>query len=128
MYRWLWLICLIPLAAQAEDDARPAESDVQSAKSHPSLMLEWDNARPEQKQALEQFYRSLERPLPPESGRQRMEREQHFERLREMTPEQRQEQFRDFVQQPPPRPSIMTPPPSLMAPPPPPPGMMPLPR
>ncbi|MCA6063051.1 hypothetical protein [Thalassolituus marinus] len=107
----VWLLCLLPLSALAEDGARPPEPGF----THPSLMLEWDNARPEQRQALDQFYQSLERPRPPGHDAQRMEREQHFERLREMSPEQRQQQFRDFVQNPPPPPP--PPPPGMMMPP-----------
>lgn len=61
--------------------------------------LEWSNTRPEQRQALDHFYRSLEQHQTQDQMAQRMQRQQHVEQLRGMTPEQRQQHFLNFVQQ-----------------------------
>ena len=66
---------------------------------HPGLQLEWNNSRPEQRQALDNFYRSLQNLQVQEQAMQRMERQQRIEQLRGMSPEQRQQQFLNFVQQ-----------------------------
>jgi hypothetical protein len=66
---------------------------------HPGLQLEWNNSRPEQRQALDNFYRSLQSLQVQEQAMQRMERQQRIEQLRGMSPEQRQQQFLNFVQQ-----------------------------
>jgi|SRR5690554_377569 len=67
----------------------------------PALSIEWNNVRPEQRQALDNFYHSIQQQqrLQPEVIHQREIRLQHIEQLRDMTPEQRQQQFMDFVQQ-----------------------------
>lgn len=64
-----------------------------------SFSVEWDNARPEQRQALDSFYNSLEQQQLQNSINQRMLRQEHLEQLRGMTPEQRQQQMLDFTQQ-----------------------------
>lgn len=67
----------------------------------PSMAIEWNNVRPEQRQALDNFYNSIQQQqrLQPDAMNQREIRIQHVEQLRDMTPEQRQQQFMDFVQQ-----------------------------
>lgn len=60
--------------------------------------LEWSNSRPEQRQALDHFYRSLQSPQPDLSSQQ-LQRQQHIDQLRGMSPEQRQQQFLNFIQQ-----------------------------
>ena len=67
----------------------------------PALSIEWNNMRPEQRQALDNFYNSIQQQqrLQPEVLSQREVRIQHIEQLRDMSPEQRQQQFLDFVQQ-----------------------------
>lgn len=67
----------------------------------PALSIEWNNVRPEQRQALDNFYNSIQQQqrLQPEALSQREVRIQHIEQLRDMSPEQRQQQFLDFVQQ-----------------------------
>lgn len=73
-------------------------SNADNANTH-SLSIEWDNARPEQRQALDNFYRSLEQQQMQNSIDQRVTRQEHLEQLRGMTPEQRQQQMIDFTQQ-----------------------------
>ncbi|MCA6061211.1 DUF3106 domain-containing protein [Thalassolituus sp. ST750PaO-4] len=78
----------------------PAEpASVQPSVQHPGLQLEWNNSRPEQRQALDNFYRSIQNMQVQEQAIQRMERQQRIEQLRGMSPEQRQQQFLNFVQQ-----------------------------
>lgn len=116
----IWLFSVFAVSAMAEPDARPPVVE----PVHPSWQLEWNNARPEQRQALDQFYQSLQRLEGGEQMTRRMEREQNLERLREMTPEQRQQQFMDFVHtepMPPPPGGVPLPPPPAQLPPPPPP-------
>lgn len=65
----------------------------------PLQIIEWDNNRPEQRQALDNFYRSLEQQQLLNSLDQRLLRQEHLEQLRDMTPAQRQQQIIDFAQQ-----------------------------
>ncbi|WP_430461262.1 hypothetical protein ACQUQU_00330 [Thalassolituus sp. LLYu03] len=124
MRHFFWLVSLFAASAFAEPDVRPDIMD----PVHPSWQLEWDNARPEQRQALDQFYQALQNLQGGEQVVRKLEREEHLERLRDMTPEQRRQQFMDFVHQNPP-PSGMQPPPGMQPPAggvmPPPPGVMP---
>ena len=69
----------------------------------PEMPIEWNNARPEQRQALDNFYQALQQ-MPPGAGDPGLdERQRHLEQLRDMSSEQRQEMFRNFVQQGEPR-------------------------
>lgn len=69
------------------------------AAPSPSISgIEWDNARPEQRQALDHFYQSLQQ-QPLVQGSQQLLRQQNFEQLRAMTPEQRQQEILNYVQQ-----------------------------
>lgn len=114
MRKILWLLVAVAGSAVAEPDVRPSAAET---PAHPSWQLEWDNSTPQQRQALDQFYQSLQQLQGGEQMIRRNEREEHLERLRGMTPEQRQQQFIDFVQTP-----------GQVPPPPPPPGLIPPPR
>lgn len=76
-------------------------SSAQTLAADPAMSIEWNNLRPEQRQALDNFYHSIQQQqrLQPEITTQREIRMQHIEQLRDMTPEQRQQQFMEFVQQ-----------------------------
>lgn len=63
-----------------------------------SAATEWNNALPEQRQALDDFYQSLQTPQGKQSP-QLNERLEHLEQLRGMSTEQRQELFRNFVRE-----------------------------
>src|SRR5690554_1250989 len=67
----------------------------------PALSIEWNNVRPEQRQALDNFYHSIQQQqrLKPEVIDKCEIRLQHIEQLSDMTPEPRQPHFMDFVQQ-----------------------------
>jgi hypothetical protein len=56
----------------------------------------WNNQRPEQQQALKQFYRSMN---PSASTRPTIERQQNAQELRSMSPQQRQQLFLNYIQQ-----------------------------
>ncbi|WP_157729800.1 hypothetical protein [Bacterioplanes sanyensis] len=62
------------------------------------LSLEWDNARPEQRQALDHFYRSLQshRLQDPNMYNDRVE---SLQQLRSMSSEQRTRMFKNFVKE-----------------------------
>ncbi len=62
------------------------------------LSLEWNNARPEQRQALDDFYRSLQshRMQDPDLYDDRVE---NLQQLRSMSSEQRTRMFKNFVKQ-----------------------------
>jgi len=84
-----FLISFVGLPSWADAPVRP----------DPALQaLEWINNRPEQRQALDNFYRSLQQQQMHDSLSQRELRLQRLEQLRDMTPEQRQQNFLDFVQ------------------------------
>lgn len=96
------MLCCCIWTVQAGPDVHilPAEpATVQPSVQHPGLQLEWNNSRPEQRQALDNFYRSIQNMQMQEQAMQRMERQQRLEQLRSMSPEQRQQQFLNFVQQ-----------------------------
>lgn len=87
------LIAIISLFCSLLVAAEPPRVD-------PSISaLEWNNSRPEQRQALDNFYRSLQQQQLQDSLNQRQIRLEHLEQLRGMTPEQRQQRIIDFVQQ-----------------------------
>lgn len=58
--------------------------------------VEWNNQRPEQQRALNQFYQSIN---PSQNAQPSLERQQHVKQLRSMTPQQRQQMFLNYIQQ-----------------------------
>jgi hypothetical protein len=58
--------------------------------------VEWNNQRPEQQRALNQFYQSIN---PSQNTQPSLERQQHVKQLRSMTPQQRQQMFLNYIQQ-----------------------------
>lgn len=58
--------------------------------------ITWNNQRPEQQRALTQFYRTM---TPPASSGPSIERQQHAQELRSMSPQQRQQLFLNYIQQ-----------------------------
>jgi hypothetical protein len=69
-------------------------SEFSGAKS--ANQIKWNNHRPEQQQALNQFYNSMNQPA---SSRPSLERKQHAQELRRMSPKQRQQLFLNYIQQ-----------------------------
>lgn len=58
--------------------------------------IEWNNQRPEQQRALNQFYQSMN---PAQNAQPSIERQQQVKQLRSMTPQQRQQMFLNYIQQ-----------------------------
>lgn len=69
------------------------------APIRPNIGIEWDNSRPEQRQALDHFYRSLQQHQLDPSINQPSFRQERFEQLPEMAPMQRHPQMLDFSRQ-----------------------------
>ncbi len=86
----------VSFQTQADNVLRPITdlSEFSGAKSANKIV--WNNQRPEQQRALNQFYRSIA----PESKHQpSAERQQHVQELRSMSPQQRQQMFLNYIQQ-----------------------------
>jgi hypothetical protein len=58
--------------------------------------LEWDNQRPEQQRALNQFYQSVRQA---DQSQPTAQREQQVQQMRSMNPQQRQQMFLNYIQQ-----------------------------
>lgn len=71
----------------------------QGSGTRPDQAMEWNNASPEQRKALDDFYQSLQKSPQSSKNPQLNERLQHLEQLRDMSTEQRQEMFRNFVRE-----------------------------
>lgn len=102
MQRFSFLLIIFLMLGTQQALANPAQ--LQHNPARPEISIEWDNSRPEQRQALDNFYRSLEQhqlnhPQFNYNLDQRMLRQERIEQLRDMTPMQRQQQILDFTQQ-----------------------------
>lgn len=88
-------LCTV-LSAQADNVLRPITdlSEFSGAKS--ASKIEWNNQRPEQQRALNQFYQSIN---PSQNHQPSAERQQHVQELRRMSPQQRQQMFLNYIQQ-----------------------------
>ena len=82
--------------------ALPSDITTSSADRGASPALEWRNARPEQKAALDLFYRSIQSQTrgAATSADHQLARQQHLEQLRGMSPEQRGLMIRQMLQKP----------------------------
>ena len=82
--------------AMADNVLRPVTdlSEFSGAKSANKIV--WNNQRPEQQRALNQFYRSIN---PSQNHQPSAERQQHVQELRSMSPQQRQQMFLNYIQQ-----------------------------
>lgn len=58
--------------------------------------IQWNNQRPEQQRALNQFYQSVNQTANPQTSAQR---EQQAQQVRSMNPQQRQQMFLNYIQQ-----------------------------
>jgi hypothetical protein len=97
---FLILACVLPAFAEP-GSPRAVEMmqqmQLQRPQNHPGWQLEWNNQAPQQRQALDNFYRSLQS-LQMQQSMERLQREQSIEQLRDMSPQQRLQRFQDFVQ------------------------------
>ena len=58
--------------------------------------IEWNNQRPEQQRALNQFYQSVSQA---DNSQPSAQREQQVQQMRSMNPQQRQQMFLNYIQQ-----------------------------
>ena len=87
------------LAGVAVADPVPRVIETIPAQPPAAVQLEWNNNRPEQREALDHFYRSIQAQQQQDLMLQRLQRQQTIDQLRGMSPEQRQQQFLNFIQQ-----------------------------
>ena len=59
--------------------------------------IEWNNHRPEQRRALNQFYQSINQAGQPQT-QPSAQREQRVQQMRRMNPQQRQQMFLNYIQ------------------------------
>lgn len=96
----IFSLVLLLLAGVAVADPMPRVIETIPAQPPAPVQLEWNNNRPEQREALDHFYRSLQAQQQQQDMMlQRLQRQQHVDQLRGMSPEQRQQQFLNFIQQ-----------------------------
>ena len=91
----LMVVC-VAFPAMADNVLIPITdlSEFSGAKS--ANKIKWNNQRPEQQRALNQFYSSMNQP---ESSRPSIERKHHAQELRSMSSKQRQQLFLNYIQQ-----------------------------
>jgi len=80
----------------ADNVLRPVTDLSEFSSANSANKIKWNNQRPEQQRALNQFYRSMNLPT---SSRPSLERKQHAQELRRMSPQQRQQLFLNYIQQ-----------------------------
>ncbi|MFQ3171603.1 MAG: hypothetical protein ACI9DG_001639 [Oleispira sp.] len=85
--------CFIPLSF-ADNVLTPITDLSEFAVDRGSSKIIWNNERPEQQRALKQFYRAMDSSAP----RPSIERQQHAQELRGMSPQQRQQLFLNYIQ------------------------------
>ena len=82
--------------ADANKTLQPITDLSEFSRDTNANQLEWDNQRPEQQRALNQFYQSVS-----QSGHSQpsIQREQQVKQMRSMNPQQRQQMFLNYIQQ-----------------------------
>lgn len=83
-------------SASADNALRPITDLSEFSQPHNEKTIEWSNQRPEQQRALNQFYQSIN---PAQAPKNAAERQHHVQELRNMTPQQRQQMFLNYIQQ-----------------------------
>ena len=103
LLRFVFLLLLLNPGWSYADPAGISNADLirqmqqHQPQNHPGWQLEWNNQAPQQRQALDNFYQSLQN-LQMQQSMERLRREQNIEQLRDMSPQQRLQRFHDFVQ------------------------------
>jgi len=85
-------------ASQAEQPIKPI-TDLSEFAQPGRSQIQWSNQRPEQQQALQQFYQSMGQTPGGNKAAPSFQRQQHIQQLRGMTPQQRQQLFLNYIQQ-----------------------------
>jgi hypothetical protein len=88
--------CFIISPTFAESTLQPITDLSEFSVDSGSNTIGWNNQRPEQKEALSQFYRSMNQSASPATT---INRQQHANELRRMDPQQRQKLFLNYIQQ-----------------------------
>lgn len=88
--------CFIISPTFAESTLKPITDLSEFSVNSGSDTIGWNNQRPEQKKALNQFYGSMNQSASPAPA---IERQQHAQELRRMNPQQRQQLFLNYIQQ-----------------------------
>lgn len=77
--------------------ALPPVTDLAEFSRHTNAnQLGWNNQRPEQQRALNQFYQAVGQTSNPQIATQR---KQQVQQMRSMNPQQRQQMFLNYIQQ-----------------------------
>ncbi|MGK0248007.1 MAG: hypothetical protein ACI910_000735 [Oleispira sp.] len=88
--------CFIIPATFAESPLKPITDLSEFSVDRGSATIGWNNQRPDQKNALSEFYRSMNQSASPSLS---IDRQQHAQELRRMNPQQRQQLFLNYIQQ-----------------------------
>ncbi len=84
------------MSVHADNILRPITDLSEFSGTKSASKIEWNNQRPEQQRALNQFYQSMN---PTQNPQPSAERQQHVQELRRMSPQQRQQMFLNYIQQ-----------------------------
>lgn len=84
------------LPAVADTVLMPATDLSEFSGAQSAAKIKWNNQQPEQQRALNKFYNSM---TPSASSSPSVERQQHAQELRSMSPQQRQQLFLNYIQQ-----------------------------
>lgn len=82
--------------AETNKTLQPITDLSEFSREASSNQLEWDNQRPEQQRALNQFYQSVRQST---NSQPTAQREQRVQQMRSMNPQQRQQMFLNYIQQ-----------------------------
>jgi hypothetical protein len=88
--------CFIISPTFADSTLKPITDLSEFSVDNGSNTIGWNNQRPEQKEALSQFYRSMNQSVSPTTT---IDRQQNANELRRMNPQQRQQLFLNYIQQ-----------------------------
>lgn len=83
-------------SALADNALRPITDLSEFSQPQSEKTIQWSNQRPEQQRALNQFYQSIN---PTQAPTNAAERQNHVQELRNMSPQQRQQMFLNYIQQ-----------------------------
>jgi hypothetical protein len=94
-------LCPCSFAAADMTKSLQAVTDLSEFSRNSTLnQIEWNNQRPEQRRALDQFYQSVNQAATQAGNPQpSAQRELQVQQMRTMSPQQRQQMFLNYIQQ-----------------------------
>jgi hypothetical protein len=92
----LMVAIFVAFPAVADNVLIPVTDLSEFSGANSANKIKWNNQRPEQQRALNQFYNAINQPA---SSRPSIERKQHAQELRSMSSKQRQQLFLNYIQQ-----------------------------